>query len=183
MSTKISISGAQCSGKTTLITELKKKTYFSDFEVYTSPTRFLSKYYDMNFHTANTEIQLATWLLQMENTMKIGNGIFDRSVIDNLAYYYYYKEKGLCDVKMNVEDFLYDYAFKMVTAIDVHFILDYTEVPLQADGVREVDEAQRAKIHTNIIKLLDTISDNDYIIVKGSISERANSIEKYVRGM
>ena len=175
---KISISGAQCTGKTTLIANLKEKPQFKDYEVYKSPTRILSQQYGMNFHYANEKLQLATLILQMENAYKQGDGIFDRSIIDNLAYYEYFKVRGQTDILDNVHTFMYDCAYRLLKNIDIHFLL-LPEIPLKDDGVREVNEGQRIEV-TNIIRKMLTDWDIEYIILSGTIEQRASAVMEYM---
>lgn len=176
---KIAISGPQCTGKTTLIKALAEDDMFEDYEVYPSPTSYLAKVYGLDWHTANTEIQLATLALQLANTYSEENGILDRSVIDNLAYYEYYKEKGLSDVRESIEQFLYKETELAIDYIDFHFLLPI-EIPLIGNGSREVDEDQQ-KMIMDLIRKLFRKFDITPIILHGSVSDRVKQVKSFMR--
>lgn len=171
---RISISGAQSTGKTTLINELSQLKEFKDYTILKSPSRFLYLNYDMKFDSANTEIQLAILTMQAMNTLQYQDSIFDRSLVDNLAYLKYYKERGKCDIRPETEKFIYDISSKLLAKIDYHFLL-VPEFNIMDDGVRVVDIEQQQQI-TQEIKELFVRFKIDFTTVTGNIADRVSQV-------
>jgi GTPase SAR1 family protein len=177
---KIAFSSAQCCGKTTLIKELIKTSYLKSYHIFDSPTRYLKQVYDIGFDTANSEVQLATLALQLYHVNQYEDAIFDRSVIDNLAYYFYHKKRGNSNMSKEAEYFMFDMSHEFMKHIDLTFVL-IPEFPIVADGTRTVDEAQRQEIVTIMNHLLPDWAYDKYKYITGHLDKRIEKVVAYCK--
>ena len=177
---KISVSGVQSTGKTTLIQELIKLDVFKDYHVHESPTRTLYKEYDIKFDTGNTDIQLSTLALQLYHLNQYDNAIFDRTVIDNLAYYLYHKHRHNSNMTKESEYFMYKMSHLFMSRIDLILMLN-PEFPIIIDGVRNTDDHQRLEV-MNILKtvVLREYNYGEILYLSGSIDDRVKQVLTYI---
>ena len=175
---KLSFSGAQAVGKSTLISELVKLDEFSNFVTPESPTRFLYKKFGFDFSSANVEIQLATLCMQQKNTYISGNNvILDRSVIDNFAYMLYHKEHNTFNYNSVVYEFILQESISIAKDIDYIFYI-HPEFPIVDDGVRSTDSVQQKDIDTKIMEAMGVLNipKNKVFNITGSIKDRVDMV-------
>ena len=172
---KIGITGAQSVGKTSLIMKLKETPFFKDYFVHQSPSRYLKKGYGIGFDTANTDTQLATLALQLYHINQYENTIFDRTVVDNLAYYFYHQKRHNSNMSRGAINFMFDMSHAFMEDIDYTFVLS-PEFPIEADGIREVDERQREEIGEILTRLLPDFAYDKFEYVYGPIDDRVVQI-------
>jgi len=178
---KISVSGVQSTGKTTLIQELVKLDIFKDYHVHESPTRTLYKNYDIKFDTGNTDIQLSTLALQLYHLNQYENAIFDRTVIDNLAYYLYHKHRHNSNMSKESEYFMYKMSHEFMKQIDLIFMLN-PEFPIVTDGIRSTDEIQRKEV-LDIMRtvVLREYSYGNILYLSGTVDNRVKEVVDYFK--
>lgn len=152
---RISISGAQCSGKSTLLEGLKKDIYFRDFEFIPSFSSEIAKSYK---HSENTtlETQLLMFYYSSINAFRVSkkNEIHDRSYLDVLVYSSFLKD-------VNTDVFV-ELSRSMINKFTHYFILDSDGIELEENGIRSVDLDFRNRVNTKFLKLEDI--PNVYIL-------------------
>ena len=179
----ITFTGAQSSGKSTLLNKMKEDEYFKEWNFEPEITRGLKEKYGININEEGDNFtQIITINSHVDNYLrnKNKNSILDRCSIDSLVYTTY-----MCYIK-KVDYNLGDYAEYVNTKLlDKYDIIFYTDpsIPLVNDGVRSTNIEFRNKIielfnfyieyynPTNLIKLSGSV-DERYKIIKDEIEKR-----------
>lgn len=186
----ISFSGAQSTGKTTLLNECQKK-YGNTFAYIPEVTRLVKNKYNVNINEEGNNItQLCIINQHLENylTYKNNDVIMDRCILDGLVY-----TKWLLDNK-KVDGWVYSYCNNvfhyLIKKIDVIF---YTEsnIPLESDGERSESPMFKRDIVTLfeqwLLDLNSPIIRTTYHIhaniikLGGSVEERMETINKTLK--
>lgn len=144
---RIAISGAQCSGKTTLINLMKKHSYFKNFDFIESFSNKIAK--TSKEHSENTNLVTQLQMLYHSiNALKDINAstIHDRCILDVIVYTGINKD---IDLKLFTDSLI-----KYYKQFDFIFVLDSENIPLESNGVRSIDPEFRSKIN-NIFKKVD----------------------------
>lgn len=143
MGMKISISGAQGVGKTTLINELK--TALPEFIFISEVVRSLIKEKNININKDGDKIsQHLIFKKHRENLDNEKDLITDRSVIDAFAYTLWSYNHG----KFEKKDYhLFTSYFQATYKHYTHFFYIQPEFNLVDDGVRSVDKEFQTQIH------------------------------------
>lgn len=144
---RIAISGAQCSGKTTLINLMKKHSYFKNFDFIESFSNKIAK--TSKNHSENTNLVTQLQMLYYSiNALKDINTptIHDRCILDVIVYTGINK-----DIDMRL---FTDSLIKYYKQFDFIFVLDSENIPLESNGIRSIDHEFRSKIN-NIFKKVD----------------------------
>lgn len=144
---RIAISGAQCSGKTTLINLMKKHSYFKNFDFIESFSNKIAK--TSKEHSENTNLVTQLQMLYHSiNALKDINAstIHDRCILDVVVYTGVNKD---IDLKLFTDSLI-----KYYKQFDFIFVLDSENIPLESNGVRSIDPEFRSKIN-NIFKKVD----------------------------
>jgi nicotinamide riboside kinase len=177
----ISFTGAQSTGKTTLLEACKQK--YTNFTFVDEVTRKVKREFGVHINElGGNETQLLILAEHIRNHMLQGNVILDRCIVDGYVYTEYLNEKGKVHdviVKMfnDVLPFLYD-------RIDIIFYTDPSDVKLIDDGVRSIDIEFRNNIiykFEQFIKSKDTANESKIIRLKRTVEERLQTIEKYIK--
>ena len=139
---RIAITGAQSTGKSTLLSFLKKDIDLRGFEFIEELTRQIAaKGIDINEDGGNFT-QIFTVTIHAENIVK-KHFISDRCALDALVY-----TKWLYDNK-KVDKWILDYALGVAKEVlpryDYIFYLP-AEIPIEDDGVRSADKQFRDEI-------------------------------------
>lgn len=144
---RIAISGAQCSGKTTLINLMKKCSYFEDFdfvESFSNKIAKTSKEHSENTNLA-TQLQMLYYSVNALKDIDVPT-IHDRCILDVVVY---------TGVNKDIDMRLFaDSLEKYYKQFDFIFVLDSENIPLETNGVRSTDPDFRSKIN-NIFKRVD----------------------------
>lgn len=144
---RIAISGAQCSGKTTLINLMKKHSYFKNFDFIESFSNKIAKTSKKHSENTNLVTQLQM-LYHGVNALKDINAstIHDRCILDVIVYTGVDKD---IDLKLFTDSLI-----KYYKQFDFIFVLDSENIPLESNGIRSIDPEFRSKIN-NIFKKVD----------------------------
>lgn len=182
----ISFSGAQSTGKSTLLNQcanqLNPHRYYPEqFEMVPEITRTLNKQFgvSINQHCSGFT-QTLILSKHVENYLNYINGnnsvIMDRCIWDGLVYTKYLESKGFINGKHFV-DLAYHLFDQIIGSISVVFYTDPTDVKLTDDGVRSLDISFRNDIIElfNETKYLVQLKTN-LIMLSGSVEERMNTI-------
>jgi nicotinamide riboside kinase len=175
----ISFTGAQSTGKSTLLSKLQLEEKFRKFNFVPEITRSLKKKYNLDINEDGNELtQLITINSHLYNYLdhKDRDVILDRCILDGLVYttYQYHKKKVTKEI-YNYSECLFK---KLIGELD---IILYTEpdIPLVDDGERSIDKEFR----DTIVNLFEEAIDHYKIKVyrlKGSVDNRMETIYNIV---
>ena len=175
---KIAFTGAQSTGKTTLLKELKRDNSLAlQYDFRDEITRRMQKK-GLSINEGGSDI---TQLLIMNSHIKnslIDNVIMDRCALDGIVYSHYLLDKGKINrATYDACDLIYK---KLINKYDVIFYTSHEDVELVDDGERSVDKIFRE----DIIGLFDMymqyniIEDGPRIVhLEGSVEERLKTIK------
>ena len=180
----ISFTGAQSTGKSTLLERCRGDEKFRSYEFEPEVTRWVKKTYGLSINEAGDDFtQLAILGRHMHNYLMYKNKdvVLDRCIIDGLVYtqYLYLNDKVSADV-LDHATYLYG---QLIDKIDIIF---YTEpdIPLVDDGERSINVAFRDEIIGIFEKTLSSAESSTKVVrLKGSVENRMkviyNEIENY----
>jgi len=185
----ITFTGPQCSGKTTLLKQMKKTRDIMDQYYYIDEVT--RKIRDecrvaINEEGANDITQLLIINEELKNLFRFKPGLMwerclgivhDRCLLDGLVYTEYFYEKKL--VSQSVYEQAYRYWYKFYNKYDIIFYPDPHDVVLQDDGERSTDvEFRNAIIDKYENYYLKQFQWKDRItILKGTVEERMEQIK------
>jgi nicotinamide riboside kinase len=176
----ITFTGAQSSGKSTLLNKMKEDDLFKDWFFEPEITRSLKEKYNININESGDNFtQMVTINSHVDNYLrnKDRNGVFDRCALDSLVYttYQCYNKKVSGELGYYAEFVCRE----LISKYDIIFYPDHN-IPVVDDGVRSVD----VKFRNTIIGLFDFYIEeyNPTNIVKltGSVDERYDIIKKEI---
>ena len=177
----ISFSGAQSTGKTTLIKHLKKLNPEIDFEY--EIVRSIKKNHGVDISECGTEeTQYLVAGVHVDNIKKYKKGnksmIVDRCMVDCLSYAYwsYYTAETLS--KKCVQDMCKIY-FETVSEYDIIFLMDHRDVKLVEDGERSNDNAYRDEIISLFIYNTEALPN--VVLLSGTVDERLKAIKQALK--
>ena len=173
----ISFTGAQSTGKTTLLNELKKWKEFEDYVFIDEITRNVSKL-GMNINEKGDDAtQTAIMNAHIENLKKGDNLILDRCSLDGVVYTHYLYSHG------RVSRDTFDYARQIFTETclkyDKIFYLK-PEFDIVNDGVRSSSVQFRDEI-ADIFEIYITefnLGKWNVVELSGSVEDRLKAIKK-----
>ena len=182
-----SFTGAQCTGKTTLLKHLYKENGDYPFVFIPEVTRLIRREYNMPINEGGDD--LTQMLIMTEHVRNVFRDradyiirgvhqIFDRCALDGIVYSHYLLDKGKIDrATYDACDLIYK---KLINKYDVIFYTSHEDVELVDDGERSVDKIFRE----DIIGLFDMymqyniIEDGPRIVrLEGSVEERLKTIK------
>jgi nicotinamide riboside kinase len=180
---RISFSGAQSTGKSTLLQACKE--VYKDYKFVDEVTRYVRRTYDVKINEiGGTETQLYILAEHIKNHLRPDeNIILDRCILDGYVYTKYQVVNGKVSEQVL-------HAFNGVFAIlfdklDYIFYTDPSDVKLVDDGERSVD----FKFRDDIIFLFEDLinykmspKNRDKVIrLSGTVEERMKTIETYLK--
>lgn len=172
----ITFTGAQSTGKSTLVKELKKNPFLTQqFTFIDSFTRKLQQQHGATVDKGNDEMQKAMIEAHV-SCAKLDNAILDRCLLDCTAYSYYFAERG--DISQSIADESFQAMLKYRNNYDIVFYLR-PEFGVISDGVRpESLEYQQAmsRIFDRLILHMPNV-----ITLSGNVENRLNTIYKALR--
>ena len=175
----ISFTGAQSTGKSTLLTKMQTEERFRKFNFVPEITRSLKKKYKLDINEDGDEFtQLLTINSHLYNyfDFKDKDVVLDRCILDGFVYTtYQYHMKKVSEEVYNYSEYLFK---KLIGNID---IILYTEpdIPLVDDGERSVNKEFR----DTIINLFEEAIDHfkiDVIRLSGTVDNRIKTIYNIV---
>jgi len=172
----VSFTGAQSTGKTTLLNILKEKN--KDINFIDEVTRRINREYDLPINEGGSSLtQLMIMADHVANVYrKYDNDlvILDRCVVDGLVYSQWLYANRKISLAM------YDLAVEVYHSInkeyDIIFYTDHKDVELEDDGERSANKEFR----DNIINGFELrLKDQDNVVVlSGAVEERLETIKK-----
>ncbi len=179
---KIAFTGSHCTGKTTLLNQMKIIFQNADFQYVTEVARgIINRGYPLNMDAnMDSYVHYINDQLKAEKRMQSCDlFISDRTLLDPLAY-------ALVNKKLP-RPYIHDYFIDMMESIwllekeqyDLYIYFPI-EFPLIYDGVRPEDEQYRKDIDDQIAQLLKRNNVN-FLKITGSPGERCDFMERLVK--
>jgi nicotinamide riboside kinase len=180
---RVSFTGAQSTGKTTLLNKCKE--VYKDYKFVDEVTRYVRKTYDVKINEiGGTETQLYILAEHIKNHLKPDeNLILDRCILDGYVYTKYQVVNGKVSEQVL-------HAFNGVFAVlfdklDYIFYTDPSDVKLVDDGERSVDYKFRDDIiflFEDLINYKMSPKNREKVIrLSGTVEERMKIIEEYLK--
>lgn len=184
MSLLITFTGAQSTGKSTLLEKMRNDERFKYWSFEAEITRDLLKKYDLKINEdGDVFTQYVTCFSHVDNYLRNRDkhAVFDRCAIDSFIYttYAYHTSKNsakdrdnMATIATAVLDLLYD----------KYDIIFYTspDIPLVADGVRSPNEDYRNKIIELFEDYIQEFAPKNLVRLTGTVDERYSQIIKAV---
>lgn len=174
----VSFSGAQSTGKTTLLNHLREKNCHIAFvpEV----TRLVKRTYNLPINEDGTNVtQLMIMTEHLRNAYKFGEKtkiILDRCALDGLVYTQWLFNEGKVDPGvLKVAHTIYD---QLISRYDLIFYTSPDDVTLTDDGERSIDE----KFRSDIIEIFKgyVAKTPNIVTLRGTVEERLKTIKKEI---
>lgn len=169
---RIGISGAQSTGKTTLLNALRSEPFFKDYEICNEVTRKVASYGLPINEDGNDTTQELIMNQHIVNLAMHDNMITDRTVLDGLVYSKYLRENGkIVASTMNYVENIFN---RMIQGYDLIFYVA-PEFEIKNDGVRSINTFFRDRI---VAIFNEVISQKNVPIynVKGTVRERVQFV-------
>ncbi len=179
----VSFSGAQSSGKTTLLNICSRQSGevfspFYEFNFVPEVTRLIKHKYNLPINENGTDItQLCIINQHIENylTHQGKNVIMDRCILDGLVYTEYLVEINQVNSKvLDYARFIYD---TLISKIDIIFYTD-PAIPLVDDGERSIDIEFRDNIIDKFNFYIKPL--NNVVKLSGSVEDRLEIIKRHL---
>jgi len=170
---KIVFTGAQGTGKSTVLDLLRKEEMFNNHKFITGISRQLNKEYNLPINEGSTdETQLLVFNKLLEKLLLNKNFISDRGLIDVLSYtqYFYNKVRNIDYSVLDYQSKMYS-KYKEKQGIIVYFPICF---PVIGDSERSTNEEYRKDIDNIIKYYLDTYHKKESFItmIEGTPEER-----------
>jgi hypothetical protein len=176
---KITFTGTQGTGKSTIQDLFLLDNRFKDHKIITSITRELNFQYKIPINLeSNDETQLLIFNKYLEKFLLTLDFVSDRGLLDVLSYTRYFNYKKL--VSDEIVEYQYDMyrKYNKSQGIIVYFPILF---PVVTDKYRVADEEYRKSVDNYILEILNTFHGGNFITVeKGTPEERFNQIIKQI---
>jgi thymidylate kinase len=181
---RVSFTGAQSTGKTTLLNKCKE--VYKDYKFVDEVTRYVRKTYDVKINEiGGTETQLYILAEHIKNHLRADeNLILDRCILDGYVYTKYQVVNGKVSEQV-LHAFNGVYSILM-DKLDYIFYTDPTDVKLVNDGERSVDYKFREDIiamFEDLITYKMSPTNREKIVrLSGTVEERMEIIGENLNG-
>jgi len=173
----ISFTGAQSSGKSTLLNKMREDAYFAYWHFEPEITRSLKERYGLSINESGDNFtQCVTINSHVDNYLrnKGNNCVFDRCILDAMVYTTYQCYTKKVDYELGVyAAYLCD---KLINKYDIIFYTD-PNIPLVDDGVRSVNVEFRNKIIQLFEHYIDEMKLTNIKKLSGTVEERYEAIK------
>ena len=179
-----SFTGAQSTGKTTLLNHLHKCNGDYPFEFVPEVTRLVMRDYEMPINEDGGD--LTQMLIMTEHVRNVYRNkadhlirgvhqIFDRCALDGIVYSLWLQHNNKISRRCyDACDLIYE---DLKDKYDVIFYTSPDDVKLVDDGERSVDVKFRSDIINTFNIFLDRGYDGKVVVLKGSVEERLKTIK------
>jgi nicotinamide riboside kinase len=168
----VAFTGAQSSGKSTLLSKMKEDTTFTDWNFEPEITRNLKNKYSISINEDGDNFtQIITINSHVDNYLrnKNVNCVLDRCALDAFVYTTYLCYKDKVDKELGYyAEYIWN---KLLNKYDIIFYTD-PSIPLIDDGVRSVDTEFRNKIIELFDFYIEHYNPSNLVKLSGSIEER-----------
>jgi len=175
----ISFSGAQSTGKSTLLQACKELPIFRGFIFVDEVTRRVKKETGIEINDTAANYNYAQTLIVADHIKNISlkNAVLDRCILDGYVYTRYLADRS--KVSEYVADFAERAYLELIHNYDIVFYTD-PKIPLVDDGIRSIDTGFRESIIGRFereIKFQRKANRKSRIVrVKGALEERLKTI-------
>ena len=176
----IGFTGAQCTGKSTLLNHCMQLDIGADFKFIDEVTRKVKRDGHQINLDGNDITQLFILNEHLNNHTKQGDWILDRCILDGYIYSSCLSRKGI--VSDWVTRYACDLMMLLVDKIDIIFYTQPEDVPLIADGTRSID----LNFRQDIINRYEDLFAQDYywmdrvVRLYGSVEDRLDTIKETI---
>jgi nicotinamide riboside kinase len=174
---KIAISGAHCTGKTTLVNALKESGKYDDFIFRSNLLRGLKEMGISINEMGNTTTQMYVMTKFYEFLHTPGNAILDRCALDGMAYTMYFYPEMTENMQFVFENLFQEMVFKYDAICYV-----VPELPLIDDGVRSVNKNFYNQVIQNFEILISEFNVPVHRI-SGSVEKRVKQVNKIINSL
>ena len=176
----IAFTGAQSSGKSTLLSKMQNDKYFKSWNFEAEITRQLKEKYKLSINEDGDNFtQMITIHSHIDNYLKNKDNdcVLDRCCLDALVYTTYLSYMKKCDEELG---YYAEYICKkLISKYDIIFYTD-PSIPLVDDGVRSVDVEFRNKVIQLFDFYIDHFQPKNVVKLAGSVEERYKIIKKEI---
>lgn len=176
---KILFTGAQSTGKSSLLKALKKEEFLPNDYIFISEIVRNVFFKNLPINESSTqETQLIIFNKHLENLLLFDNFVTDRGLVDAFSFTSWLYQKGKVD--QDFSKYQYILFLKYFSLYDLIFYFPVNnEVSLEKDGVRSENLSFREEIDSNIRYYLNLpIFKNKYVTMEGSVSNRLEVFKK-----
>lgn len=169
----ISFSGAQCTGKSTLLAEAQTLPELEGFEFVTEVTRRVKRTHGVAINDDVDNFNRTQRLIIGDHMANVclKNAVLDRCMLDGMVYTHYFWQHHKVNAK--VQQLAVDMFQMAMHYYDLIFVTDHN-IPLVDDGERSVDTKFRNEI-IDLFKLYREMHpsyEEKIVDLKGSVDER-----------
>ena len=183
----ISFTGAQSTGKTTLLNQCCRHARFRKFHCVPEVTRKVAREQHVDINEGGGDItQLFILNEHLHNHYIKGSTLLDRCILDGWVYTSYLFNQG--KVSQWVKEYAGHLYHKLLNQLDIIFYTDPQDVPIEDDGQRSIDRKFRADIIREFEYEIDSgdfmnpiIPGPSLIRLEGSVATRMETILKTVK--
>ena len=179
----ISFTGAQSTGKSTLLNQMVCDEYFRKCSFVKEVTRKVaSRGLNINTH-GNDTTQLFILSEHLYNHhVEDKCMVLDRCIIDGYIYTKWLYEQG------SISEWVYKYCCQLhtllINRLDVVFYTHPDDVPLEDDGVRSVDVQFRNDIINSYNEYIETRNIKpEFVVLRGDVNTRLRSIKDTLKNL
>lgn len=169
---KIAFSGVQCTGKTTLINEMKNLSIFDKFEFCLESIRKLQKDGFKINEDGDDNTQIAVMLSHIYN-MNYNESVLDRCLLDGMCYTEYAFRHNQISKKT------YDICLKLfelgINEYDIIFYIK-PEFEMIEDGTRSTNKKFRDEVQTIFEEYINKYQLKNITLLSGSVEQRMEQI-------
>lgn len=177
----ISFTGAQSSGKTTLLEKMVNDAQYRKCSFVKEVTRKVRRM-GLNINElGDNETQLFILSEHLYNHHLVGCNVLDRCIVDGWVYTKYLTGKG------KVDNWVFEYADNLLNSLiqklDIIFYTDPDDVPLIDDNIRSVNLEFRndiINIYNNLLERSDVVASK-ITKLSGSVSTRLKTISQTIK--
>jgi len=179
-----SFTGAQSTGKTTLLSHLHKCNGDYPFEFVPEVTRLVMRDYQMPINESGDD--LTQMLIMTEHVRNVYRNkadhlirgvhqIFDRCALDGIVYSLWLQHNNKISKRCyDACDLIYE---ELKDKYDIIFYTSPDDVKLVADGERSINAKFRNDIINTFTIFLDRGYDGKVVVLEGSVEERLKTIK------
>jgi nicotinamide riboside kinase len=180
---RVSFTGAQSTGKTTLLNKCKE--VYKNYKFVDEVTRYVRRTYDVKINEiGGTETQLYILAEHIKNHLRSDeNLILDRCILDGYVYTkYQVLNKKVSEQVLHAFNGVYSV---LMDKLDYIFYTDPNDVKLVDDGERSIDYRFREDIiamFEDLITYKMSPANREKIIrLSGTVDERMKIVEEYLK--
>ncbi len=172
----VSFTGAQSTGKTTLLNILKSKN--KDINFIDEVTRRINREYDLPINESGSSLtQLMIIADHVANIFRKYDSdlvILDRCIIDGLVYSEWLYDNN--NISISMIDLATEIYHSIYKKYDIIFYTDPKDVELVDDGERSIDKQFRDDIISSFDYRIKSL--NNVVVLSGTVEERLETVKK-----